>query len=441
MKGAGKRQLSALIKSRIFLNKYRIKKFDPFKDNFFYLASYINSIGHIKLKSFLGQKENFISKFYIFIKDILYGSYYLNGFLYKKKKVYNYEKIIISWANKSSFDKFGIYKDKFYNINSNYKKKKILWFLIYSDKHLPDKVNNNIIIYHTIKRKKFVFFFFLKFLFLKIKYIFCDLDLFFNSISSHNLFSEIVLKSLKPLLNSKLKNVEIPYEGQPFQNEIIRYVKNYKPNVNIRGYIHAAPLPLPANLVNKYYTPDNIIVNGIDQKKCFTSLLGWDKKKIIVKPSCRFLIKNFPKKNHIYLPANIRKPNIIIDSIKFLSEKNYIDLIKFKIKKHPAASNSDYTKYIIKKIENLYLNAKKKKIIEKNYQSILIFVGVTGGIIEALEKNLKVLHIVEDHFLDLYTKEIWPNIICRKIFKNIYTYNIKNKGHMIKFGNNKTKYF
>ena len=31
--------------------------------------------------------------------------------------------------------------------------------------------------------------------------------------------------------------------------------------------MHAAPLPLPTNLIKKSFSPDKIIVNGTDQKK------------------------------------------------------------------------------------------------------------------------------------------------------------------------------
>ena len=51
-----------------------------------------------------------------------------------------------------------------------------------------------------------------------------------------------------------------------FQNEIIREVKAKNLKAKVIGYMHAAPLPLPTNLIKKSYSPDKIIVNGIDQK-------------------------------------------------------------------------------------------------------------------------------------------------------------------------------
>ena len=75
------------------------------------------------------------------------------------------------------------------------------------------------------------------------------------------------------------------------------------------------------------------------------------------------------------------------------------------------------------------------------YKKVLIFIGVTGGVIEALEKNLNVIHIVEDHHLDLYSNEIWRNIINIRLFNNVYVYKLRKKGQMIKFGENNTSYF
>ena len=66
-----------------------------------------------------------------------------------------------------------------------------------------------------------------------------------------------------------------------------------------------------------------------------------------------------------------------------------------------------------------------------NIKNVLIFVGVGGGVIEALEKNLNVIHIVENTQIDLYNKEIWPNVKNKRLFKNVYVYKLKKRGQMI----------
>ena len=52
---------------------------------------------------------------------------------------------------------------------------------------------------------------------------------------------------------------------------------------------------------------------------------------------------------------------------------------------------------------------------------------MTGGIIEALERNIKLIHITQDNEIDMYNKDIWPNIIAEKLYDNIYIYKLKKK--------------
>ena len=73
------------------------------------------------------------------------------------------------------------------------------------------------------------------------------------------------------------------------------------------------------------------------------------------------------------------------------------------------------------------LRDEQKNFKNYKYKNVLIFVGVGGGVIEALEKNLNVIHIVENTQIDLYNKEIWPNVINKQLFKNVYIYKLKKE--------------
>ena len=66
----------------------------------------------------------------------------------------------------------------------------------------------------------------------------------------------------------------MPYEGQPFQNLIIKDVRKIALKVKTIGYIHSPPLALPANFMRKSFSPDQLIVNGKDQLYCFNRYLG-----------------------------------------------------------------------------------------------------------------------------------------------------------------------
>lgn len=439
MEKIGKIQQKALINSKLYLKQFSKSKYDHRKNNIFYLSSFANCTGLIKIKNFLHIKENLIKKIYIISKDIFYSAYYVNNYCHKFENKLNFSQIIVSWANKKSFNKNGVFYDRLFNLNSNHKKKKFLWFLLYNDKSLPKKVDTNIILFQPIKFKSFNLFNLAKIILTNLNKIFLGLDYFLNSISSHAYLGQIVAKNFTKFYKNNIKIITIPYEGQPFQNEIIRAIKTKNLRAKVIGYMHAAPLPLPTNLIKKSYSPDKIIVNGVDQKKCFEKFLGWKKKDIMIKPSSRFKLRNIIKKNIIYLPANLKNPEIILDSLASLIKKKLINLHYLKIKEHPAALGLNYAKPLIEKIMNL--KKKQKNFKNYKYKNVLIFVGVGGGVIEALEKNLNVIHIIENTQIDLYNKEIWPNVINKRLFKNVYVYKLKKRGQMIKFGNNTTNYF
>ena len=75
------------------------------------------------------------------------------------------------------------------------------------------------------------------------------------------------------------------------------------------------------------------------KKNVLTKILGWLKSKVSFMPSFRFLKnKTSIKKNSIYLPLNVRDTLIVLECLKFLDNNNYVDLTKFKVKKHPSGN-------------------------------------------------------------------------------------------------------
>ena len=124
-----------------------------------------------------------------------------------------------------------------------------------------------------------------------------------------------------------------------------------------------------------------------------------------------------------------------MDSLKILHEKNFVNLKKFKIKNHPAALQSKKNLEMITKINLLSNNLKKNKEIIKN--NFLIFIGTSGAIIESLERGANVIHISDTPIFDVYSNKLWPSIKVKKISRNIYIYELKKRGNLIKLGNKK----
>ena len=96
---------------------------------------------------------------------------------------------------------------------------------------------------------------------------------------------EVVVIIITHIVTKNVKYLLIPYEGQPFQNQLFKETKKINPKIKTIGYVHSSPLSMPFNLIKKRTTPDVLIVNGKSQYNCFTSSLGWNKK--IVKISIR----------------------------------------------------------------------------------------------------------------------------------------------------------
>ena len=209
-------------------------------------------------------------------------------------------------------------------------------------------------------------------------------------------------------------------------------------NTKVIGYIHVPPLSFPSNYIHRRISPDEIIVNGDDQATCFKKFLNWPDKKIRVEPSTRFLKnKKISMSNNIYFPMTIRNEKDILDSFNYIIKSSKYCLNGIKIKKHPVSAKEKKIIKFEKKLEKLLSSEKKKKI--KNTKNLSIFIGSTGAIIEALERGTKVLQICEFPLLDVYSNELWKNIVVNRIAKNIFTYKLKKKGRLIRLGDSQKR--
>ncbi len=426
-------QLKLIIKTKKYFTLCNDDKYSPEFDNTLYPSSYSNSIGSYFLNKIgLNKKFDFFNNLIIILKDIFYSLNYINHSIYYNKNFKDYNKIVITWAFKDNFDKQGNLNDRYFNVNSN-KEKKTLWFVIYMSDKIPKIIGKNLVIFKKDTNKSVNIFKIFKTIFKNLIFLVKNFYYFLFAISNHNYFSQILIKKLKPFINSNLKYLIMPYEGQPFQNKIISFIKINKVKIKTIGYIHSPPLALPTNFIHKVFSPDKIIVNGIDQYYCFNKILGWKKSKIKLLPSFRFLKKKKLKSNSIYLPISIRDENLVLNSLKYLNDNEFINIRNFSVRNHPAATGSKKNTKLIQMIYSLKKKTNKKNI-KKNFS---VFIGTSGGIIEALERGLRVIQIVETPIFDVYSKKIWPSIIKKKLNNNIYIYSVRKNGNLIKLGTKK----
>ena len=278
-------QIELINKFKNYLVKFEKNYYEPEKNSIFYPATYSECIGSYILSKKHHKKKGFFKNLKIVLSDVLYSLKYKRLEEVEKKCDLFYDRLIVTWAFRKNFKKDGSIDDRYFNINSK-NIKNTLWFVIYQSEKIPTKVDKNIILFNPISDKiNFINLFSL--ILENLKFL-ISTNYFLSSISNYNHFSKIFIRNIAPYINHDIKKLLIPYEGQPFQNKLIQYIEKNFSNIKTVGYIHSPPLALPSNFIYKNFSPKKIIVNGNDQLRCFSKILGWKRSNIILAPSFRF---------------------------------------------------------------------------------------------------------------------------------------------------------
>jgi hypothetical protein len=386
-----------------------------------YLNIWSRNLGNLTIKKlFLNNSFFQLFKDYFFIfykKNVSQNySYFYNLSKIKRGDFELIENIIISFKkNNSSFD------DHF--SSQRLKSKKTLWYLIDLDeKHYsknPELLNYLVI----LKKKKY------SFLFIKIKTLLFFFWWFFKE--NKNFYDYEFFNCLKnacdEIKDLKIQRIFIPYEAQPFQKYLIYILKKKFPNSKIICYCHGGLPSLPIEYIpNKNIS--QIIVHSNVEKNILKNFFKWEKKKIFVMKSFRFINKNNVKKNFMYLPYYFILSSRLIEDINSLLKNFKLD--KFEVIPHPHTFNMSCQKNIISYFEKNKLSSKNQFMILKNY---VICIGVTGAILEALQNKLNVIHITINPEFELYSDFLWNNIIIEKFSDRIFIYKLKNNTNLINY--------
>ena len=114
--------------------------------------------------------------------------------------------------------------------------------------------------------------------------------------------------------NNDFKAILLPYEAQPFQNNVFLETKKINKKIVTIGYLHSIS-PLTCELVHRRGAPDLLMVHGESQIKMLESMLNWPKDKLLLIQSLRFRPNN--KK---FLSEKIFIPMSIHNYDRFLAE-------------------------------------------------------------------------------------------------------------------------
>ncbi|MAJ45469.1 MAG: hypothetical protein CMF96_12110 [Candidatus Marinimicrobia bacterium] len=426
-------QLVLINNIKNFIKKSEDKGIPTYGSGTFYFAPFGDSRGFGKIISNQNILKGLIINLKIFFKDI-----YKIAFLGRFKIVSNpdlkkYKNIIVNWATKKSFDKHGSYYDKHLNTYSD-KNKNILWFLILIDKNIPKKIGKNIVLIANEKKK-----FNIKYLLNTIKASLKakNLSNLLNDLSYLSLLAKFIYLNFDKFLSKKTNKILMPYEGQPFQNAIFKKAHQINKKIKTIGFLHSFPIGLPLNLIKRDGAPKKIIVSSISQSYCLRNFLGWKKKEIKILASTRLRVSsNIHMNNKIFLPITFNSQKKILDNLNNFILNSDINLANVQIRNHPSCLQSRKHLSLIKKIKKLLKGTGNKKIKKK----ISIFIGATGSVMEALERNVETIHICENPTLESYSKKLWKFIKIKKINDYVNKYNTYKKNQLIIFGKNVSLY-
>ncbi len=416
-------QIKSLIKNS------KAKGLPIFRLGTFYFAPFGESLGYAKIIYKQNKLRGIFLNILIFLKSIYKISFLGKFKIIKNIKLNNYKIIIFNWAYLKDFDKSGNFKDKHFNVNSK-KHQSILWILVMLDKKIPKKIGNNIVLI-TNANNKLNF----RILWNALKKSFKkgSISYFYHEASYFSALADFIYNKLDEIVSNKTRKVLMPYEGQPFQNAIFKKTKKINQTIKTIGFVHSFPVGLPLNLIKKDGSPEKIIVSGESQSYCLNNFLGWEKKEIKILPSTRFIkSKENEMRNKIFLPIYLHSSKNILNQLIILIQKLEINISNFEIKNHPSCTQSKKHIKLINNIKKIMYSSNSNK----NKKSISIFIGATGSVIEALERNVNLIHICENPTLECYSEKLWKFIKTDEINKNIFKYKAIEKNKLIKFGKN-----
>ena len=435
----GKTQLKLLSFVQKDFKLKQEKKIDTSKNSFAYYALWSRCIGFEKLKLFFIGKKKFLSFLEVYFKDLISICFGYDFEFFNSNRTNNRKLMLISSALRSDFNSDGSYKDRYFQIDSN-DFKEIIFFVNYLNNELPNKIGKNIVLFR-LKKTSFVngFVYLIKYFFKNLLRVNSLKELFLGlssqSIRAENLFFKI--NSLEKIIN--LKKIIFPYEGQPFQQFMIKKSKKINKDLILIGYDHSAPHSLPFNLYYRDGSPDLLYVNGQSQIDHLVSFQNWPKDKIKLIPSLRYQnISQSDFSNKIFLPYQIFDKNIVLNELEiFLKNSNSNSLNIINVKTHPVAVNKVSQENLKTKIHQLFEKYSSKFDKTNSSQKISFFIGQTTGVIVALEKELRVIHICFEPIFDCYSSEMWPNLKTTKISNNSLEYTLIKKNSFIEFGGDK----
>lgn len=432
------KQTSLIRKGIAYIDKQSKEGIDVEQSALCYLNTWANVPGHALLKFWQNGIREFFNFLFVWIKSFLCILTLHNFELaFSKTRAKPLKNIVISWCRKEDFDNADSYNDRYFKTRSD-SDRSILWFLISIDNFLPSNLDENVIIFY--KRKSFLkynIFSFFKIIYSEIISCSFSLNRILHKLSYDSIFSQIVVnKLIDSISDNSIENICLPYEAQPLHNNIFSNIKTSFDNVITVGYLHSALPPLMTDLIYRKGAPDKLFVHGVGQIEILIELLNWPKESLFFTKSFRYRQDDlFKMQGIVFLPYDFFNLKLYTQEFEyFLNKSKIASLPNLKIRNHPNQSKSLKHLRLIEKLNTISLKYKNR--FSENSTNISVFIGATAAIIEALEQNIKVVHITSDPIFESHSNEIWSYITVETISNNIFIYSLNKNEMYINRGDN-----
>lgn len=409
------------------INNFKIKNIDISKSIFTFGCTWQPNASFFHLK-YLAKPNflRFLKMVYYLLLDILFITTLKNFRIRLTKYDNTYENLILTWGGEKDFDKNGNYFDK--KFSSTNKSNKTLWYVLGHENLSKVKKAKNTTIHYNEKISYNVLFLLKKIIQVFYKNNF-SIRKTIHYLNFYSLFAENLAEEIyESIKKCKIKNIYIPYEGQPFQDYLIKFLKNKSSKIKVTGYAHSSQ-PLPLHLIYKDNKIDKLVAHNQNQYFHLNKRLFWPKKKLLLEKSkkVRKLDKN-KYLNKVIIPYGFESKENIIETLQNLIIKKRLDLKKFEIRNHPLMRHSKKHMELIK-----FLNQFKKsnfniKRFSKSKSTIII--GPTSAVPEALQTVDDVYHIYEDGITQTYSSYFWPNIQVETVDNSVIKYFTNDKSKL-----------
>ena len=402
-----------------------------------YLNSWSNVPGYSVLKYWqkgLAALPSFFSinaKSFIAISRI--SGYRLFG---AKETTAQHTRVIVSWCRKEDFSSNGVYFDRYFKIHAS-ESTNILWFLISVDNFVPEQIDSNVLIFakEENRTKRDLLFLARTFFSIVINNRLSPRKIIHQS-SVSCVYARMVSDALAAALSGReISGIMLPYEAQPLHQTIFQKLKKLHNTITTAGYLHSALPPLMTDLIYRPGAPDVLYVHGYGQIRIMHEFLGWPEETLKFIPSLRFR-KNSQQSmaGFIYLPYTFFDATVYIEQFEiFLKGSLAGTLPRLTTRNHPHQGDSEKHLQMIRKLDEL-LETYNDRFTNNTDKKMSVFLGATAAIVEALERDVHVIHICTDPVFESHSQKIWNDMEVSQISDFTFSYALKEKGQYIYLG-------